>query len=59
MSTRAPQPPFRETRRFREGFWEIVEYTAPQPVPVDPATLTGVGRARALPFFQPAAGHGS
>ena len=53
-STRVPGPPFRETRRFHEGHWRIIEYTAPGPVVVDPAALTGVGRARAVPFFQPA-----
>jgi mannosyltransferase len=52
-NTRAPGPPFVETRRFQVGPILVVDYKAPKPVPLDPATLTAPGRSGAWPYFQP------
>ncbi|HEX8122955.1 MAG TPA: glycosyltransferase family 39 protein [Solirubrobacteraceae bacterium] len=52
-STKAPGPPFREVRRLNKQHWRIVFYESPRPVRIEPVDLTGVGRARAVPYFQP------
>jgi hypothetical protein len=58
-NTRAPGPPFVETRRVRVGPILVVKYEAPQPVPLDPASLTVTGRSGAWPYFQPALPRGA
>ena len=50
VTTIAPQPPFRETSWRRIQNFTVVEFTAPEPVLVDPGALTGEGQNRAVPF---------
>ena len=58
-NTRAPGPPFVETRRFKVGPLLVVRYEAPKPVPVDPVSLIAPGRSGAWPYFQPAQARGA
>jgi 4-amino-4-deoxy-L-arabinose transferase-like glycosyltransferase len=53
VTTIAPGPPFAETRYERIQNFTVREYTAPQPVVIDPKALEGEGTNRGAPFFQP------
>ncbi len=53
-AVRAPPPPFRETRVQRLQYMTVREYTAPEPVMIDPAALRTPGRNGAGPLFQAA-----
>ncbi len=55
VTTIAPPPPFRQTRYSRVQDFTVVEYTAPQPVLLDPEQLAGEGVNRGVPFLEPAA----
>ena len=59
VTTIAPPPPFRETRYSRVQRLTVREYTAPAPVRLDPDQLSGEGRNRGEPFFEPAAAAGA
>jgi 4-amino-4-deoxy-L-arabinose transferase-like glycosyltransferase len=56
VTTIAPPPPFRETLFQPNQNFTVVEYTAPEPVLIDPAALSGAGPNRGEPFFEPAEG---
>lgn len=51
----APPPPFEETRAQRVQYMTLREYTAPEPVLIDPAALRTPGPNGAGPLFQPGA----
>ncbi len=53
VTTIAPKPPFRETRYARIQNFTVREFTAPQPVLIDPEEFEGEGINRGSAFFQP------
>ena len=55
VTTFAPPPPFKETLYARVQNMTVREYTAPEPVEVDPWMFRGSGRNRPDALFQPAA----
>jgi 4-amino-4-deoxy-L-arabinose transferase-like glycosyltransferase len=54
VTTIAPGPPFHETLYARIQNLTLREYTAPQPVMIDPNRFRGVGSNRGEAFYQPA-----
>jgi hypothetical protein len=52
VTTLAPPPPFRETLYARVQNMTVREYTAPEPVRLDPWMFRTAGRNRAEPLFQ-------
>ena len=55
VTTFAPPPPFRETLYARVQNMTVREYTAPEPVKLDPWMFRGHGRNPPDPLFQLAA----